>query len=606
MADVFDIETNGLLPTMDKIHCIHVGNTETGIIDRYSDQDPKALGSIKLGLKRLEEAECIVGHNIEEFDILAIRKVYPNFKPKGLVRDTLIISRLIWTDLKDKDFKHARKNASFPMHLVGRHSLESWGARLKFPKDDYSKKMKEQGLDPWVEWNPLMADYCDQDVRISMKFWKLIQNKNYSEEAIQLEHDVRRIVFRQEQHGVAFDERACSALYAELVARREELKARLQLSFPAWYANAGRFTPKVNNKKAGYTAGAELCKVKLMVFNPSSRMHIANRLTVRYGWEPTVFTPSGEAQVDETILKKLKYPEAKDLVEYLLVDKRIGQIAEGKQAWLKSVKADGRIHGGVSTNGAVTGRMTHSKPNLANVPAVDAPYGTECRACFIVPKGKKLVGADAAGLEIRVLAHYMARWDNGAYTKVVLEGDIHEVNREAAGLPSRPQAKTFFYAFLYGGGDSKIGSIVKKGAKVGRALKEKFLQGLPALAKLQKAIKKAVKTKGYVVGLDGRLLHIRSMHAALNTLLQGGGAIVMKRALVILDAALQAMGYVPGVNYEFVLNVHDEWQLEVDEDIAEDVGIEAVKAIREAGEWYKFRCPLDGEYKVGNNWAETH
>jgi DNA polymerase I-like protein with 3'-5' exonuclease and polymerase domains len=249
--------------------------------------------------------------------------------------------------------------------------------------------------------------------------------------------------------------------------------------------------------------------------------------------------------------------------------------------------------------------MTHSGPNLAQVPSVKAPYGEECRALFMVPKGRKLVGADASGLELRCLAHYMGRWDHGEYAKVILEGDIHSVNQTAAGLPTRDNAKTFIYAFLYGAGDAKIGSIIGKGKKAGAALKAKFLRGLPARGNLLEAVKKAA-ARGYVIGLDGRHIYVRSEHAALNTLLQGAGAIVMKKALVLLDDELHYRGYVPGVDYEFVLNIHDEFQIECREEIADDVAEAAVAAIRAAGRHFNFRCPLDGEAKVGRNWAETH
>ena len=329
-------------------------------------------------------------------------------------------------------------------------------------------------------------------------------------------------------------------------------------------------------------------------------------LSSLYGWKPTEFTDAGTVKMDETTLEGLKYPEVPLLIEYLTVEKRLGQLSEGKQAWFKAVKADGRVHGRVNQNGAVTGRMTHSSPNMAQVPSSTSLYGPECRALFGVPKGKLQVGADASGLELRCLAHFMGRWDGGAYSKVILDGDVHTTNQHAAGLESRNDAKTFIYAFLYGAGDAKIGSIVGKGAKRGAELKAQFLKGLPALDSLIKAIQQTVRKQGYLKGLDGRRVHVRSAHAALNTLLQGAGAIVMKKALVLLDERLQENGLIPGLNYEFVANVHDEYQLEVDEELAETVGAAATDAIFRAGQHYGFRCPLAGEFKVGNNWHDCH
>jgi len=310
-----------------------------------------------------------------------------------------------------------------------------------------------------------------------------------------------------------------------------------------------------------------------------------------------------------------------------MVQKRIGQVAEGNEAWLRHVQKDSRVRGRVNTNGAVTGRMTHSKPNMGQVPSGKSEYGHECRQCWTVPPGKKLVGADADALELRDLAGYLAIYDEGAYIKTVLEGDksqgtdMHSVNCRALGMDpkayvfgaetGRDVAKTWFYAFIYGAGPEKLGYTVlrthgKQAREKGLELRKAFLKGLPAVGKLVSAVQDKAKTRGYLIGLDGRRLPVRSMHAAINTLLQSAGAVQMKKALCILDDDLQAAGLTPGVNYEFVANVHDEWQIEVDENKAEMVGRMAVDAIRKAGAFFKFRCPLDGAYDIGNNWSETH
>ncbi len=343
----------------------------------------------------------------------------------------------------------------------------------------------------------------------------------------------------------------------------------------------------------------------MIEFNPGSRHHIAKVLKERYNWKPKEFTDAGQPKVDETVLSALPYPEIKPLIEYLTVNKRLGQLSDGKKSWLRYVTPEGRIHGYVNTNGAITGRMTHSKPNLAQVPAVRAPYGKECRELFLPTKNYLQIGADASGLELRCLAHYMAKWDNGEYANVILTGDIHSMNQKAAGLPSRDNAKTFIYAFLYGAGDEKIGAIVSKGSKEGRRLKKQFLNKTPAIKKLKEKVEEIVKERGYLKGLDGRQLKIRSAHSALNTLLQSAGAIIMKKALVILDENLQK-NYTAGIDYEFIANIHDEFQIEALPQYADTIGKEAVKAIKEAGKYFKFRCPLDGEYKIGKNWAECH
>jgi DNA polymerase I-like protein with 3'-5' exonuclease and polymerase domains len=299
-------------------------------------------------------------------------------------------------------------------------------------------------------------------------------------------------------------------------------------------------------------------------------------------------------KVDETILAGIDLPEAKSIAEYLLLQKRVAQVS----SWIDAVSEDGRVHGKVITNGAVTGRMTHHSPNMAQVPSGSSPWGKECRDCWIVDEGKLLVGADASGLELRMLAHYMRDQD---YVREVCEGDIHTKNQNAAGLQTRPQAKTFIYAFLYGAGPAKIGSIVGGGEQEGKKLIKSFLDNTPALKALRTKIE-GLAEEGYLPGLDGRKLQVRSAHAALNTLLQSAGAIVMKQALVLLHDNIRK----EKLNANFVANVHDEWQLEVDAKDADTVGKMAVEAIEKAGVVLKLRCPLTGEYRIGKSWAETH
>jgi len=603
---IFDIETNGLLDATNTIHSLCIKDIDSGNVWSCTDHDD-GYYSITYGLDLLAEAELIVGHNIISFDIPAIQKVAPSWKPKGLIRDTLVMSRLVWPkdDLRDKDFR-LKEKGKLPGQLIGRYSLEAWGYRLGEYKGDFKG--------PWERWTREMQDYCEQDIEVTHRLWNAIAKKEWSEDSFELEHEVQKIIFRQERFGFLFNTEKARSLYGDLVQRKTELEFKLQEAFPPWDVETV-FIPKVNNKTRGYVKGEPFIKRKSVTFNPSSRDHIAGRLKAKYGWTPQEFTPDGKPKVDEEVLKHLDYPEAKILNEYLMVDKRLGQLASGKEAWLKAVQPDGRIHGTVITNGAVTGRMTHAKPNVAQVPGNRAPYGHRCRELFEVPKGKMLVGADADALELRCLAAYMAKYDEGAYVKTVLEGkkedgtDMHSVNARALGC-DRDTAKVWFYAFIYGAGDFKLGTILgaPKGKEqdTGKRSRARFLKALPALGTVIEKVKKAVKKKGWLKGLDGRQLSVRSEHASFNTLLQSAGAVLMKQALVILDQTLQAKGYVPGKNYEFVANVHDEWQIECDEAIAEEIGKSAVTAIIRAGEHFNFGCPLNGAYAVGRSWAETH
>lgn len=620
---IFDIETDGLLEAVTKTHCLVIKDTSTGIATRYS----KATNPIEEGLKRLLSADRIIGHNVIKFDIPVIKKLYPWFDPDmSKVLDTLVMSRLIYADIGKTDSKLVKKG-TLPGYLFGSHGLEAWGYRLKKHKGDYSKEMKEKGLDPWAEWCQEMEDYCVQDTEVTQTLLDKLNSKGFSPEAIELEHQVATIVARQERYGLLFDTPKAVKLYSILVQKKLEVENLAKKVFKPMYLKDGKiFTPKRDNKKEGYVAGCPHQKIKLTEFNPGSRDHISHWLKKLYQWEPTEFTPEGKPKIDDDTLVNLNYPEVAHLKEYLMLGKRCGQLSEGNQAWLKKVGKDGRMHGSVNTIGAVTRRMTHSNPNMAQVPAGYSPYGHECRELFYVPKGKKLVGADAAALELRDLAGYMANRDEGAYVNTVLKGDkkagtdIHSINAKAIGLDpaglyfdgesGRDIAKTWFYAFIYGAGDEKLGYILTKQnnqIEKGRASRDKFLRNLPALGDLVSKVKKTVKERdGYLKGLDGGLLSVRSQHAALNTLLQAAGAIQMKKALVILDQSLKELGYKAGTNYEFVANVHDEWQIECDEAIAETVGKTAVRAIQKAGEHFNFKCPLDGEYKVGNNWSETH
>jgi DNA polymerase I-like protein with 3'-5' exonuclease and polymerase domains len=409
-----------------------------------------------------------------------------------------------------------------------------------------------------------------------------LKYNKFEQRSIELEHKVQAIIAKQERNGFKLDEKKATILLSELTSKLAAIEVEMQGIFPA------KTIERVSEK-----TGKNL-KAKIETFNPGSRKQIGERL-IEKGWKPDKFTETGQPIVDEGTLEGLDIPEAKAINEYLMLQKRIAQI----ESWLKALGSDGRVHGKVITNGAVTGRMTHMSPNMAQVPNSGSPYGEDCRDLWIVEKGYKLVGIDASGLELRMLAHYM---QDDAYTSEVVSGDIHTANQKAAGLENRNQAKTFIYAFLYGAGDAKIGKVVGAGAKEGQELKSRFLRNTPSLKELREKVSRIAKNSGTLPGLDGRRLQVRSDHAALNTLLQSAGAVVMKQAVVLLDESLSKFN----IDYKFVANVHDEWQIEVEESYADMVGRIGVQSIENAGKVLEMRCPLSGEYKVGNSWKETH
>lgn len=647
MRLAFDIETDGLLHQMTTTHSLVMKNVDSGEVRSVAGRTPKAgevLPShlwydMEFHLRELMEADEIIGHNIIKYDIPAIQKIYPWFEPQGKVTDTLVDARLIWSNIRDSDLGRV-KAGRLPGKLIGSHSLEAWGCRLGNWKGDYSKEKEaelrqlhlDNGWDKptdeelrahvWGTWTPEMQRYCEQDVEVTAQLYARIESRKYAPKSRKLEHGAATLCAKIERNGFPFDKQGGADLYATLAAKRQSLEVGLVEAFGSWWEASGIMTPKrtVNFKdplRASMIEGAPYTKIKRVTFNPSSRQHVAKRLKAMYDWKPKDFTPNGDPKVDEDILSKLPYHHAKLLVEYYLLDKRIGQLAEGKQAWLRVANDTNEatfINGSINSNGAVTGRATHSFPNVGQVPSLKAQYGRECRELFGIhgayrDLGWVQAGTDMSGLELRCLSHFMARWDGGAYGETVLNGDIHTANQEAAGLPTRDDAKTFIYAFLYGAGDGKLGSITKSGRAGGKRLRQNFEAKIPAMGKLTAAVKATAKAKGYLVGLDGRHLHVRSEHSALNTLLQSAGALLCKKWMTLLEEHLIARGLFHGWNgdFAFMAWVHDEVQIACrTQEIAELVTELSPQCAREAGEYFNFRCPLDADSKIGMNWADCH
>jgi DNA polymerase-1 len=598
MDIIFDVESDGFIKESTKIHCISWQVVGEDKVHRVTTDD-----DITADLGTFEGADSLIGHNIVKFDIPLIQKFYPCFKPPHVLHDTLVYSRLIWPNIYDIDAPKVKKG-KLPQRVFNKpHALESWGYRLGIFKGSDFKTTES-----FAVYTEEMGEYCDQDVRVTSALWNLILSKNYSEEALELERDFLRVIQRQETHGVKFNKDKAVELYSNLVSQIEPMRTKLKEIFPPEYINRGEFIPKRNNKTLGYVKGVPCTKIEMQEFNPNSRQQVANRLIAKYDWKPVKMTDGGQPQVDEKVLSTLQYPEAKVLLEYFTLIKLAGMVADGDNGWLR-LEEDGRMFGTVNTMGTVTGRCSHVRPNLGQVPA-RGPNGALCRLLFEPDTGHVLVGCDADGLELRILAHYM---NDKNYTKTILEGskadgtDIHTVNTFNAGLVNRNDGKTFIYAYLYGAGDAKIGSIIGKGAKAGKGIKNKFLSNTPKLKTLRKATVRDVKTNGYIIGIDGRRLHSRSPHSALNLLFQSAGALAMKKALIFCDNEMQSRGYKPkGVDYEFVLNVHDEWQATVRPEIAEEFGKVSAESIKKAGEYFKLKCPLSGSYDIGTNWSETH
>ena len=573
---ILDIEANGLRP--DTIWCIVAKEVEYGTTNVFIGEDIFEFAD----WVRLNGITHICGHNIIGYDLPVLEKL-TGFKWEKAVQDTLVMSRL-----------------ANPNREAG-HSLESWGNRLGFPKGGHSE---------WGEFSWEMVDYCKRDVELTEKVYETLSKElsGFRDESIRLEHDVARIINQQITNGWLINEREANLLLGELREKLHNVEVDVRNTFkplPVWielqhpgdkcYNKDGSISKRfqAQKDKGAHYKGEDWGYNIYPEFNLGSRQQIARYLK-HFGWKPTEFTEKGNTIVNERVLNEVDLPQAKQIAEYLMLQKRVAQV----QSWVDAIEIDGRVRGYVNPIGAVTGRMTHARPNLAQVPASYSPYGAECRKLWTVEHGNFLVGMDASGLELRMLAHYM---NDPEYTREVLDGDIHTANQQSAGLDTRDQAKTFIYAFLYGAGDEKIGSIVGSGSKAGKEVKKKFLDNTPALKSLRERVATASK-RGYLIGLDGRRIIVRSEHSALNTLLQGAGAIVMKKALVILDKQAS----LSNLKYKIVGNIHDEIQTEVKDLDSPAFGKLAVSAIQKAGETFNLNCPLDGDYKIGETWNETH
>jgi len=578
---VFDIEANGLDPS--EIFCIVAQDVDTMDVFTFDNTQ------LQEGYDMLAKATKLIGHNVIGYDIPVIKKLGGVDLFNKKIVDTLVLSRL---------FKPTRE---------GNHGLEGWGYRLGFKKGDFGDQE-----DAWSVYTPEMLEYCKNDVLLNTKVYEAlkVESRGFTPQSVKIEHAVAKIIDDQRTTGFLLDVQKVMGLMAMFETKLHDLEEEVQEEFRPVVTTqilSPKFTATDQHGKGTRLTDEEYERIVLDInskpiarktetaFNLGSRKQIGEYL-IRFGWKPQKLTPTGQPIVDESTLNKVKnIPQAALIAKYLMVQKRLAQT----KSWIKELNEDtGRVHGYVNPNGAVTSRMTHSHPNMAQIPSSNSPYGEECRSCWTVPEGYKLVGIDASGLELRMLAHYL---NDEGYTNEILNGDIHTTNQNLAGLESRNQAKTFIYALLYGAGDAKLGSVANRGRAGGKGLRQRFFDNLPSFKALTDRVQREAKT-GYIKALDGRRLTVRSEHAALNTLLQGAGAISMKQALILL----QHMIVQNGLDAKFVANVHDEWQIEVREDQADAVGKLGVSCIVKAGEILNLNCPLDGDYNIGSNWSETH
>ena len=554
MRCILDIETDGLLDDATKVHCI--------VAYDIDNRKPYVFIGDECKVKFPNFARRVdkfIMHNGLSFDGPALNKLCSTNIKEEQVTDTLIMSQL-FNPVRD-----------------GGHSLAAWGKRFCFPKGQ---------IDDFTFYSKDMLEYCKQDVNLTYKLYQYLtqEGKGFSKGSLNLEHKVRDIINSQESTGFYLDLPYATTLCASLQDKSSIIYDQLQETFP----------PIVTTGRTHKRSGKPLRDI-IEPFNPASRKQIGERL-IELGWKPTKVTEKGNVIVDENVLSKIDMKEAQQISEYLLLQKRTAQIS----SWIDSVAEDGRVHGRVLTLRTITGRMAHTSPNMAQVPAGYSPYGEECRSCWTVENKEthSLVGTDASGLELRGLAHFM---NDQNFIKEVLDGDVHTANQKMAGLETRDQAKTFIYALMYGAGAAKIGSVVGGSSKEGEKLIQRFMKNMPKFNLLKRNLNDAAMS-GKIKGLDGRLLHIRSPHAALNTLIQGAGAVICKQWLVQMTDKIKR----EGLDARLVASIHDEYQFEVNNKDIDRFGEITNTSIKEVEDIYKLRCPLDSEYKVGKKWAETH
>ena len=565
MRIVLDIETN---TKHDHIWLVVTKDIDTGEVKTWKAAD---------GLKEfLEQCTLIVMQNGVSFDAPLLNRLWKTKIRLSQCFDTLLVSRLLDPSRE------------------GGHSLEAWGETLGKTKVEYRKiwnwitnnsESKTNGLEFDNPHMPLLEHYCIGDVEVTALLYqhliKELAKHQFSDYSVELEHRVAAIIAQQERNGFRLDLPYATTLLADIQGKLDRIYESMQERWPPY--EVARIS-----EKTGKTL-----KPQTVTFNPGSRQQIAEKLK-ELGWKPDKFTEKGSVIVDESVLAKLDIPEAKMIAEYLLLQKRISQI----KSWFEEVKDDGRVHGKVITNGAVTGRATHSSPNMGQIPNTSSVYGAECRKCWSVDDGNVLIGVDLSGIELRCFAHYL---NDAEYINEVVHGDVHTRNQKAFGVPTRNDAKTVLYATLYGASPAKVGSIIGGTPSQGKKIIDSFERNVPAYAKLKQKVSK-LSAKGWLPGLDGRKLWVRSEHSALNTLLQSAGAIIAKQWIVNFSEELKRKK----IPYKLVAWVHDEVQIEAAEKYAEEIKQIVIDAAAKAGVDLSFRCPVAAEGKHGINWFDTH
>lgn len=589
---IIDIEADGLLLGVKNIWVV---------VCKFVGANVAVTFTTPSGLQELlDSADVIIGHNAMMYDLPALKKVWGITYDPSKVYDTLLVSRLLLPDRPEG------------------HSLEAWGKQLGIHKSEFSD---------WTKYSDEMLEYCKQDVNVSEALYIRIKSDctQYPkiQRAIELEHQFAHLICQQIQAGFKLDIKKAQELLGVLDLERNGLKTELLAMLPKQKVlshyktikDKGQLLAEDDNSYTYQTANGKMITKEFtyIEMNPNSTQQVAKFFKSK-GWIPKEFTDKGAPKIDGKVLGSLPYPEAKLLARVFRLTKMMGMINDGKAGWLKLVNPEThRIHGDVLTNATNTGRASHSRPNVAQVDKKDL----RMRECWIAEEGRVLVDCDASGLELRLLGHYLAPYDKGAFAYEVIQGDIHTFNQHAMGLEKRDSSKSLIYALVYGAGNEKLGKLVYQDKAIhetnekhlksaGRDVRNSVETNITGYKELVDMVSMLFKQRGFLYGLDGRPLHPRSDYSALNLLIQSAGAIIMKQALTNTVDLLAERNYKLGVDYLLVGNVHDEIIIETSPSLAEEIGKCVKDAIKKAGEDFKLHTTLDGEYKIGKSWAEVH
>lgn len=681
----YDIETNGFLARLDTCHSLVIQFSDGRFL---SCADQPDYTPIATGIRELEKADIRVGQNNIKFDDPGLMKVYPWYRPNGRCMDTLVLSRLLFPDigkhgpnnhnLMPKD-KRSHSLRAWGLRL-GEHKgdyrggFDTWSEDMqKYCEQDVAvlvklfkylmaKKPDMRGVDMEHEFAALIHEQEQRGFAFDHPKALLLQARLQQREQILEASLIQtfgewweggkkgpntrewRSSYRDEQsennededqeelvNEVDAEKRESAAYVVEInKTRHVKLKDFPDITRPRFSEKTGKeLKPYVGPPIALYEQGALYTPIKRVQFNPGSRDHVRKMLRQRYKWRPEKYTKKGRPVIDDAVLSTLahKIPEAALLAEYYMLLKRLGQLATGRNSWLKLCVQEGKewfIYGSVNTGGALGGRCTHSRPNVTQTPSLvnangPVPYGREMRELWRPRRGYTLVGHDAAGLELRMLGHYLYPYDNGEYARIVADADPHAWTRDTigtdlvgAGDDGRTRSKRIIYAYIFGAGNPKLGSIVEPDASfakkkaLGAEVKDALATRFVALGKLEEAVKAYAEEKGYIVGLDGRHVPVRKLFAILNTLLQGGGGLVMKRSFIELRRDLASIGWTFGKEFAFLANIHDEGQTEVLPPLVSQYKELAEGSVPKAGAFWNIRCKLSAEAKEGATWADTH